>query len=338
MRTKIIGHERFYVITTANELRTFCRMANEDKNTVRRYNGLLSANIDFNPGLNPKSETDRARCRSWTPIGNEDRTYKGTFDGNGYTISGLFIDEEDKNYLGLFGYIENDTTIRGVTVDGYIRGGWYIGGVVGNSLSRIKDCVNKTEVIGRDNVGGICGSCCGILSGCTNKGNIAGDKLVGGVCGNIVRGDLTSCINEGTVVGNIQIGGVCGVMRGTLLGCANKGIVKGDCWSGGIVGCNSGEVSDCSNEGSVTGHEYTGGISGSAIGTISDCQNKGIIRGDKVTGTITGLVEEKASVTNCLDLSSSQISVTGKIKEGAKFVPVASDAAQQPQHFPEMER
>ena len=66
----------------------------------------------------------------WTPIGTEKYYFNGIFNGNGHTISGLYVDGGD--YAGLFGRAQGAPTIKGVgVVDSYFKGAKYVGGIAG---------------------------------------------------------------------------------------------------------------------------------------------------------------------------------------------------------------
>lgn len=69
--------------------------------------------------------------QAWTPIGlNSENAYTGTFDGDGYTIEGLYIDSEE-TYAGLFGVVGEGGTVKELTVDGSVANkGKFTGGVV----------------------------------------------------------------------------------------------------------------------------------------------------------------------------------------------------------------
>ncbi len=47
---------------------------------------------------------DVALTSEWTPIGTEEHAFCGTFDGNGFVIRGVTIDDPDLQNCGLFGY------------------------------------------------------------------------------------------------------------------------------------------------------------------------------------------------------------------------------------------
>ena len=162
---------------------------------------------------------------SWTPIGFWDGTsypFSGTFDGQGYTVSGIYILGDQ--YQGLFGLVL-DGTIKNLTVaESYIYGNIAVGGVVGSNAGLVLNCSNSGTVIG---------------SGTS--------YLVGGIVGENYGGQVLNCSNSGTVDGTSNVGGVVGCNnRGQVSNCSNSGKVDGTSNVGGVVGNNySGQVSNC---------------------------------------------------------------------------------------------
>ncbi len=115
------------VITTADQL---CAIGNGD--LAGAY--VLGADIDL---------TDK----DFAPIGAVNAPFTGSFDGNGYTISGLTI-ESNKNYQGLFGY--NEGYICNVTLaeDCSIKGNNYVGAIAGFNGGSISGCITAADVGG----------------------------------------------------------------------------------------------------------------------------------------------------------------------------------------------
>ena len=148
--------------------------------------------------------------KHWTPIGNSTSTrYTGTFNGQGHTISGLYVNENSIQSVGLFGYLDEGGIIRNVSVKGsYFNNGNqfdYIGGVCGkNNKGTIENCYNEgTTVSGPGNyIGGVCGSNTeGTIENCYNTGNVSGQgNYTGGVCGcNMANSTIENCyFLEGT--------------------------------------------------------------------------------------------------------------------------------------------
>lgn len=210
-------------------------------------------------------------ANQWTPIGTEKSRYTGTFDGNGHTISGIYINASE-NYQGLFGCIgdinnSGTGTVKNLGIeDSWISGGDNVGGIAGHSYGSITGCYNKGEVRGGDNVGGIVGYSYLGIKDCYNKGSISGGSNVGGVAG-YSGGSVTGCHNDGTVIGSgNRIGGIMG--------------------EGGSL---SSAISKCYNTGSVSGEKGTvGGISGGIVLGTSNCYNAGTISGKEAYGITAG--------------------------------------------------
>lgn len=163
---------------------------------------------------------------AWQSIGSEAAPFKGTFDGNGFTISNITISTAGASYSGLFGYISHGTvenltlktvklsasatqvgalaghidssTVRGVTVDGFdgSSASHNSGGLVGEAFTgTIADCKVINSTLGRSTarrairVGGIAGWGYANISGCTVADCIiAGSFKVGGVIGQYDEG------------------------------------------------------------------------------------------------------------------------------------------------------
>lgn len=108
-----------YQIGAAAELYWFAKLVNGTLDGVDRNlaaNAELTANITVNSGVldaNGNLAADTSNFEKWVPIaqhlnsnsnGNSVQ-YTGTFDGKGYTISGLFFNDNTVDYVGLFGFV-----------------------------------------------------------------------------------------------------------------------------------------------------------------------------------------------------------------------------------------
>ena len=147
---------------------------------------------------------DSSQDNNHSPIGN----FNGTFDGQGYTISGISINTDNGNKLGLFGEIGSSATITRVKVsDAIIVGYDEIGGIVGsNNYGTIIDCVADASVkmlASNDNADKI-----GAIAGC-NYG--------------LVKGCLSAALFEHNGHGNIKAGGIVGINHGTIKDCIYTG-------------------------------------------------------------------------------------------------------------------
>ncbi len=284
-------------------------------------NYVLMADIDLNPGK-WSEEKDKEEekgityifnedAEQWTPIGTEETPFKGTFNGNGHTISGIYINEYEGLYKGLFGVIE-DSTIENLTVSGSITGNDCLAGIACNiwGKSTMNNCHNLCTIEGGSVIGGITAGIGRhgnvIISNCSNKGNLTSNNdgwaAVGGIVGTTNGGEetpnkeitITNCHNEGIIKGegsgNIA-GGIVGeavtVESKTLIEkCYNKGNVEGKGYAGGIAGENTGHnfIELCYNSGNITSKENAA----AGITTVNNYNKEGAVRNSYNTGEIKG--------------------------------------------------
>ena len=223
--------EKPFKISNREELYWFARLVNgklenEKKNTSA--NAILTDDITVNEGvLDAVNKGQVSDFIEWEPIGTsytDDKAYSGTFDGKGYTISGLYIDKTSSYYVGLFGCIGANGKISNVGVlDSYFQFSALGGGVCGmNKNGELQNCSNSSTVICKtqDGTGGVCGKNYGTVRDCKNTGSVRGTAPLGGVCGSNSYGTITNCFNDGTVSGQDAVGGVCGAyFGGTTTNC-----------------------------------------------------------------------------------------------------------------------
>lgn len=183
----------------------------------------------------------------WLPVGVEDHEYKGNFDGQGKTISNLYINRPGENYLGLFGTANNNNALRNITFDkveiigkslynggpGGLYGGNYAGALVGRLLTGMVDSVSvksfsynsDRDTAAGNFIGGVIGSAesINLSNSSVNTGVFmtSGDN-VGGVIGFIEsNANVTDCHGN-----NIDIAENCTGDAGGVIGTATNGNVK----------------------------------------------------------------------------------------------------------------
>lgn len=241
-------------------------------NNITVNEGVLDANKDLVSGKD---------FIPWTPIGtSDDDAYTGTFDGKGYTISGLYFNNPTSYYVGLFGCIGANGKISNVGVlDSYFQFCARGGGVCGkNNNGELHNCSNSSTVICnmQDGTGGVCGyNNKGTVRDCKNTGSVRGTAPLGGVCGVNNSGIIENCFNEGTVsvtVTSFNVGGVCGNnYNGTIKCSYNTASVSGQYNVGGVCGSNSfGTITNCyylsdTAIGGINGKDVSGKAEGKSI-------------------------------------------------------------------------
>ena len=216
-------------------------------NAGRDYSGVyftLTADIDMS------GTYGQFLFNSWTPIGSAVNQFKGTFDGGGHKIIGLYTNGKT-GFRGLFGYLGRGGVIKNLGVEGTVTDTnsdyGSVGGVCGYSAGTITGCYNKATVKGYTSVGGVCGHNSGTITSCYNNGDVSSTgSNMGGVCG-MSTNTITGCYNIGSVTGKKIVGGVCGLNKSTLTRCYNTGTVSGtESNIGGVCGLNdSGTITSC---------------------------------------------------------------------------------------------
>ena len=180
-------------------------------------NGATDINITLTGDINLTGE--------WTPIGNYEQKYTGTFDGNGKTITGLTIDQKETSFLGLIGYLGSGGKVQNLTLENVnLNGNWNVGGVVGyNNNGTVTACIASGSINGKERVGGIVGcNYLGTVTACYNTSStVNGSYLIGGVVGQNNKGIVTACYNaSGSIYGEVTVGGVVGDnYTGTVTAC-----------------------------------------------------------------------------------------------------------------------
>ncbi|MBQ8429460.1 MAG: hypothetical protein IJX30_05145, partial [Clostridia bacterium] len=208
-----------YQISNAGQLYWFAAVVNGGTTNA---NAVLVKDITINTGVLAeiaKETPDTSGFLTWTPIGNSSNEYAGTFDGNGHSISGIYINGTSDDQ-GLFGWVKNGTVKNVTVLDSYIKGGQSVGGVVGyNDRGTVQNCYNTGAVSGADYVGGVVGwnfgsNDGGTVQNCYNSGTVSSESGVGGVVGYNDKGTVQNCYNTGAVNGTTSVGGVVGDKSG----------------------------------------------------------------------------------------------------------------------------
>ena len=216
----------------------------------------------------------------WVPIGtDDDYPYRGTFDGCGYTISGVSNAgvENAPKYAGIFGCLgelwDDKGTVKNLKLkDIDIHGTTYIGGVAGdNEYGIVEDCLVSGNV------------------SCTNT-----TGYVGGIVGRnqsyVQRCGVTGCVtyySSGSSSKRTKAGGVVGGNDGYVYDCYNSGDIRregsgSDFYVGGVVGDNGGYIWRCYKTGTMSGNNLSGIVSYNS-GYIYGCHLlSGVVSGDRL--------------------------------------------------------
>ncbi len=164
--------ENVYEISNAGELHWFSANVNSGDNNA---NAVLLCDITDNTDVLSAYgilNSNPSALKVWEPIGNATYRYNGIFDGQGYTVNGLYVNDSTKTNVGLFGYIGSSATVRKTGIDNsYFGGNQYVGGVCGYNIGTVENCYTYCTVVsGTSYVGGTVGYTSGAVKNCYNAG------------------------------------------------------------------------------------------------------------------------------------------------------------------------
>ncbi len=196
----------------------------------------------------------------FTPIGDDTNNFSGGYNGNGYTIDGLTINNPSKNYSGLFGFNIGEISNVGLT-NVNISSGVNSGGIAGENDGTINNSYTS----------GI------INSNSSYVGGLAGINGNGGVINNSYSGV--------TVAGYDHVGGLVGENDSDINASYSTGSVSStDVYAGGFTAYNTGSISNSYSKANVSASDYVGGFIGINAGTITNSYSVGTISGSDSGG------------------------------------------------------
>ncbi len=311
-----------YQIADAAQLALMAERINGAE-SVKTYGGahyILTADIALNDVSDFETWSEQGPEYSWEPIGNGTAatTFSGDFDGDGFTISGLYINEnhEDDPYAaayGLFGKVSgkvHDLTLdqSSIAVSGYTS---EVGGITGSLADTgiIDKCTSNVNIVCYDShCGGIAGKIEGgyvvgmdygeeelptysVIRNCRFGGTIRQIKddsrsFIGGIAGS-GNGHIVSCTSKGTIrFGSADadsVGGIISMLHdGMIAGCEHTGTmecrIEGDSWSADVGG--------------IAGNLYLSSIGSDQYMSrgilVRNCKNSGVVSGKGYAGGIAG--------------------------------------------------
>lgn len=260
----------------------------------------------------------------WQPIGTANNNFTGSYDGDLYAISNLFIARPTNPYQGLFGETEGSelknivinlanvtgqnrtggltgqsrsTNIDNCFVSGTVNGAWFVGGLTGYSLNQSSVTNSETiaTVSGTQTVGGLLGyQFNSTTSGSKANGNVFNSGSYGGglIGYNGNNGLVTQSFATGNVNGADNVGGLVGYNSNSSTisqSLASGAITSTGNYAGGLTGFMSNSVvEDSYANGDVSGASHIGGLIGyNSASTVNDSYSVGSVSG---TGSLGGLI------------------------------------------------
>ena len=315
-----------YTITSAGQLAWIASQVNgESGNSFEGKTIILNNDIDL-------------AAHEWTPIGNSfEKGFKGTFDGNGKTISNMKIsitsnNEQEKVIGGLFGYILNDAVVKNVTIAGTssieLSGNKeaFAGGIVALAQGITQENKKAAFAGTIENCHSAASISVSISPTTANAKGSENSAVAGGIAGEVYAGGKKSSDSDYPGVINCSSSGN---MTST---CTTTQTTNG-VLSGGILGrAESVKVQNCYSTGNMTSTggqtPYTGGIVGhvSYEVQILDCYSTGTITSSSnrteeawgIAGGISGTISQNSVVKNCYATGDISVSLPNTTNVGSE--------------------
>ncbi|MBQ7347000.1 MAG: hypothetical protein IJW55_03510 [Clostridia bacterium] len=311
----------WYVISDADDLAGLASIVDAGTDDFKDDYIKLGGDITFNEG----SASDWANGNNlpvylWEPIGSTAYPFRGTFDGNHNTISGIYMNETSATDTALFSILDN-ATVQNVKIENsyFASATNRLAALVGRTMSSsneqniIDNChigsnVYVVNTIKTNGVAGIVASV-GLssvvdtsttISNCSSSATISGLNRVGAMVGQIQNAgslSISNCVNNGTVTAtstsstDMMAGGMIGYLISctnavTITNCTNTGTISSQKNAGGAVGYNAAETTV-----NISGFLNTGDIDSGAANNV---------------GEVIGGLYGTASVSNSVALGSTK--------------------------------
>ena len=251
-----------YEISNAGQLYWFAEQVNSGNASL---NAVLTTDIVVNETVlaaDGSLGADPDTLRMWRSIGDDaENIFKGTFDGQGHTISGLYFsndsNESDVMCASLFGLSAGIIQNVGLE-DSYLNHYNISAGICASNNGQIVNCYNAGTILGYC-ASGICieNSDNGSIENCYNTGVIRGFGLVAGIC-NMNAGSMKDCYNNNDII----------VMTDSTIIDENdeKSYASGICNING----SSGRIENCYHVGQVSGADVNNNICNLNAGQIEN--------------------------------------------------------------------
>jgi len=310
-----------YLVASAKDLESLSAAVN--------YSGKYTVSKKAFTGkyFRQTADIDMKNVLSFEPIGfNKTSTFAGHYDGGGHTISNLNVNRRDEAYAGLFGFIEAGGSVSNLTLDSPKVSSTksQIGALAGQTKSPLYNIVVKNATIGNGTaqVGGIVGNTSTRVANCSFTGTIDCGSTSGGIAG-LSNGSIINCFSSANITLNKKqsiVGGIVGSAAGdsiTISGCHFDGLITdkfGSTTLGGISGYfQIGKIIGCLNTGTIfsksvsTNTTIIGGVTGLlSAGTVSDCHFAGCLESPDAK-TIVGLVGKVSKAVSSVKVDEPKV-------------------------------
>ncbi|MBQ8431615.1 MAG: hypothetical protein IJX28_01910 [Clostridia bacterium] len=265
------GDKTEYILTSADQLVGFHSLRSETFN----YEGItvkLDCDVIINPGTAEEVKARASGNHSWKEL-NSSYLFKGTFDGQGHIISGVYMQLGGSGVKGMFGGVGGNAVLKNFTLINSYFGG--------------------PSATGKHSMGAIAAKVAGEGANVTFSGV-----------------NVNAILEEGSAQFS-RVGGLIGQVSEnvtlTLENCQFDGSISiTGSYAGGMIGYASAleltvHMTGCANRGNISATTYAGGMTGvlvPAYATQTNCQNLGVITAEHDAGDLNGRISMMKDPTN----------------------------------------
>ncbi|MFO7678343.1 MAG: GLUG motif-containing protein [Thermoplasmatota archaeon] len=330
------------VISTNSTISLFSKGSGclNDPYMIENVVQLQNMKNDLGAHYSQANDIDAGQTNSWNnglgfaPIGTSmSNAFTGSLNGNNYSISDLYINRPQDDFVGLFGFVGDSGVISNVSLidaevssgtyqcigtlvgrnrglvtycsaTGHANGGYRVGGLVGENnpgtVQYSHASVTVNAVDGR--IGGLVGfNVNGLVYRCSATGNVTGGWYVGGLVGRNLDSTVIDSYATGMVSGSTAVGGLAGDNEGsTIIGSYSDAVAAGSWAVGGLLGYVwSTSIVNCYASGEVNANSDVGGLAGYIVqSSIDKSYANGYVNGNSNAGGLVGVKTWGSSVTN----------------------------------------
>ena len=275
----------------------------------------LVKDLDFNDAASYRTTSNQVTWTTgdgWSPIGSDSNRFNSVFEGNGFMIAHLYINQSNVANVGLFSVVDAAAQIQNIRLsDMNVKGQVSVGGLVGinhgiiinsnvtgtaksvlalvgglvgenNNPGEIISSLANVNVEGLEQVGGLVGNNRSLIQESSASGRVEGDTNIGGLVGGNEFGLIINIYATGMVSGDSNVGGLAGSNRfGLIINSYAIGMVTGNSNTGGLIGSNTVNESD----GEVTASYWDTGTTGQATSDGGDGRTNAELQSPTVPGT-----------------------------------------------------
>jgi hypothetical protein len=290
-----------YLIANKDDLKYLSENSVEWTKYFKQSADIVFDDTDFQSGGDFFNSGD-----GFIPIGD----LSGTYDGDNYSISNLFINRPSLSSVVFIGMISTGATVANISlVNVDVTGGGSTGSLIGtiNANITVMNCNASGLVTGENSTGGLIGYIItGNTSDCSADVTVNGVSYIGGLIGynqgTSSSGNTANCFATGDVTGSFaNIGGLIGYNQaGNTTNCFASGDVQGDNTVGGLLGYDqAGNTENCYATGDVnTAYSMAGGLIGYHQGVnLTNCYSIGAVIGSINIGGLCGAAS--GTISNC---------------------------------------